>query len=106
MASTTTERRGDPGMIGLSLTTSVLIPSYRRPSRLLLCLRGLAAQEHLPDEVLVVWQGDDVTPRDAAESLVGEVPYRLRVLHSPEAGVVVAENLALEAAGGDVILQI
>jgi GT2 family glycosyltransferase len=85
---------------------SVLIPSFRRPGPLARCLRSLAAQTAPPDEVLVVWQGDDAPTRDAALALAGRTPYRLRVLHSPEAGVAPAENLALDAAVGDLILLI
>ncbi len=87
-------------------TASVLIPSYNRPSYLGRCLDGLAAQEHPPEEVLVVWQGDDLATRDAAEARIGTVPFPLRVLHSPERGVVPAENLALSASTGEVVLLI
>ena len=87
-------------------TASVLIPSYRRPGTLAKCLDGLAAQRRLPGEVIVIWQADDVGTRDAAESLRAAMPCPLRVLHSPEAGVVAAENTALDAATGGVILLI
>jgi glycosyltransferase involved in cell wall biosynthesis len=87
-------------------TISVLIPSYGRPARLTACLRSLDRQTVPPDEVLVVWQADDTATRDAAEGLAGTLSYRLAVLHSPEQGVVPAENLALDRAGGDVIALI
>jgi glycosyltransferase involved in cell wall biosynthesis len=86
--------------------SSVLIPSYKRPEMLSRCLRSLGAQTVPPDEVLVVWQGDDVPTRDAALALADRSPFCLRVLHSRQAGVVPAENLALDAAGGDLILLI
>ncbi len=86
------------------LKTSVLLPSYRRPSTVANCLDGLAAQSVLPDEVIVVWQGDDAETRDAAEAASRELP--LRVLHSAEVGVVPAENVALAEASGDVVLLI
>src|SRR5687767_3849016 len=89
-----------------SLRTSVLIPSYRRPGALENCLTSLAEQETPPDEVIVVWQADDAPTREVAERLAASVPYTLRVLHSTEAGVVPAENLALEAASGEIILLI
>jgi GT2 family glycosyltransferase len=88
----------------MPLSTSVLIPSYRRPAALERCLRSLAAQRERPDEVLVVWQGDDEPTRAAAEHLRPALPFPLRVLHCPEAGVVPAENRALEAATGQLIL--
>ena len=84
-------------------TTSVLIPSYRRPERLVACLTALAQQTVLPDEVLVVWQGDDQQTKDVTVTMASQLPYRLRVLHNPEPGIVPAENLALASAVGDVI---
>lgn len=87
-------------------STSVLIPSYRRPQTLLSCLRGLARQDLPPGEVLVVWQDDDSPTRDAAESIREGFPHPLRILHSPTAGVVPAENTALRAATGEILLLI
>ena len=83
---------------------SVLIPSYRRPAHLASALSSLSAQATPPGEVLVVWQGDDSPTRDAAEACRPRLGARLRVLHSPEAGVVVAENLALDASAGPIVL--
>ena len=87
-------------------STSVLIPSYGRPEQLVFCLKSLATQDVLPDEVIVVWQADDAATRNAAEHLRATLPYPLFVLHSPMAGVVPAENEALLAASGEVILLI
>lgn len=88
----------------VSPTTSVLIPSLRRPVMLSRCLRSLADQETPPGEVLVVWQGDDDATRAAAEAMRRELPCPLRLLHLPRPGIVPAENLALEAARGELIL--
>ncbi len=52
----------------------------------------------------MVWQGDDTETRDAANAVTREL--HLRVLHSPEVGVVPAENVALAAASGEVVLLI
>ena len=83
-------------------TTSVLIPSYRRPDRLAACLTALSKQTILPGEVLVVWQGDAANQGRGGQD--GEqLPYHLVVLHSPDPGIVPAENLALESATGDLI---
>jgi glycosyltransferase involved in cell wall biosynthesis len=84
------------------LTSSVLIPSFRRPECLSRCLLSLATQTHLPNEVLVVWQADDFVTRDVVKSL--PLPYPVRLLHCEQAGVVSAENFALEAATSDIIL--
>ena len=88
------------------LTTSVLIPSYQRPDRLTVCLKGLASQDRMPDEVIVVWQEDDTVTRDAAEAMRAAIPFPFRILHSPERGVVAAENTALDASTGKIILLI
>jgi glycosyltransferase involved in cell wall biosynthesis len=88
------------------MTTSVLIPSFRRPHFLERCLDSLACQSCAPDEVLVVWQGDDFPTRDIALAKAAALPISVRVLHSPENGVVPAENLALDASTGEIILLI
>lgn len=87
-------------------STSVLIPSFRRAEKLSLCVRSLARQTTPPDEVFVVWQEDDVTTRDAVLALEKDVPFVLRALHSPEAGVVVSENLALDHSSGEIVMLI
>jgi GT2 family glycosyltransferase len=89
-----------------SLTASVLIPSWKRPERLECCLRSLAAQTLLPDQVIVVWQADDTATRDRLEKLRGILPFKLDVLHNPERGVVAAENFALAHAIGTAIALI
>ena len=87
-------------------TVSVLIPSFGRPQRLLACLEGLANQSILPNEVVVVWQGDDFQTRDAITAASGALPYPLMDLHHPQTGIVPAENLALDYAIGEVIALI
>ncbi len=85
-------------------TSSVLLVSYRRATILATCLEHLAAQDPAPGEILVVWQADDIATRDEAERHRDALPCPLRVLHSPEAGVVAAENTALDASTGEVVL--
>lgn len=88
------------------LTTSVLIPSFRRSASLEACLNSLTRQTVFPDEALIVWQGDDSPTRDQAARLAGVLPFPVRVLHLDEPGIVPAENLALAAASGELILLI
>lgn len=85
-------------------TSSVLLVSYRRHAILATCLEHLARQDPAPGEILVAWQADDVATRDEAERARDALPCPLRVVHSPEAGVVAAENAALDAAEGEVVL--
>ena len=88
----------------VQLTTSVLIPSWQRVDKLTRCLQSLAMQTVLPNEVIVVWQANDIRTRDAVQELQPTIPYCLKLLHSIEAGIVIAENTALAAATGEIIL--
>ncbi len=92
--------------IDTSLSTSVLIPSYRRPQALTHCLEGLAAQTVLPAEVLVIWQDDDTATRDCAAGLAASLPYELHLVHSETTGIVPAENAGLARARGKIIVMI
>lgn len=88
------------------LKTSVLIPSFRRPDLLENCLRSLDRQTTAPDEVLVVWQGDDTPTLQMIEQLSGSFSLSIQAVHLPEPGIVPAENAALDQARGDVVLLI
>lgn len=88
------------------MTTSVLIPSFQRCALLERCLRALAGQTVPPDEVIVVWQGDDTATRDHAEALGRALALPLHLVHITEPGIVPAENAALDQATGEVILLI
>jgi glycosyltransferase involved in cell wall biosynthesis len=59
-----------------------------------------------PDEIVVVWQGNDHPTERAARRIEPALPCRLIVRHSAEKGVVPAENTALEAASGELVLLI
>ncbi len=88
------------------ITSTVLIASFHRPDRLLGCLKALTTQSVPPDEILVVWQADDYETRDVSEKLNSVTSVPIRALHSPEAGIVPAENVGLKHSTGDVILLI
>ena len=88
------------------LSTSVLIASYRRAERLTRCLKSLANQVMLPDEVIVVWQGDDEATKQLGEKFAQEAPFPLKVIHCAEPGIVPAENTGLAVAAGQIILLI
>lgn len=88
------------------MTSSILIASFRRVDVLERCLRALARQTVKADEVIVAWQADDTATRDVVERLAAELPMNLLAVHSEEAGVVAAENAALEHASGTVVLLI
>jgi glycosyltransferase involved in cell wall biosynthesis len=88
------------------LSASVIIATYRRAGTLERCLKSLATQTTPPQEVIVVWQGDDIETQQMAEQFAGGAPFRLKVVHQPEPGIVPAENAGLDAANGEIILLI
>jgi GT2 family glycosyltransferase len=88
------------------ITSTVLIASLHRPDRLSVCLKALITQSVPPDEVLVVWQGDDYETREVSKKLNGTSAIPIRTFHSPEVGIVPAENVGLRYAAGEVILFI
>jgi GT2 family glycosyltransferase len=82
-------------------TVAVVVPTYRRYDDLERCLRGLAAQTRLPDDVVVVWNGGDPRSREVALSLTESLP--VRCVRVDGSGVVAALNAGLAAASADVI---
>jgi len=60
----------------------------------------------IPDEVLVIWQGDDYGTQRTVGEWRDRVGYDLRSIHSPTSGIVPAENCGLAQARGDIIFLI
>jgi GT2 family glycosyltransferase len=86
------------------VSTSVVVPTYRRPDALSLCLDALARQTSLPDEILVVARrDDDATRRSIREGAHDDV--RLVLIDVPEGrpGFVAALNAGVSASTGDVV---
>lgn len=88
------------------ITSTVVIASFRRPHRLSKCLEALAKQTIPPDQILVVWQDDDYETRDVSEELNSYSSVPIRAIHSPQAGIVPAENAGLKHSTGDIVLLI
>jgi len=80
-------------------TFSVVIPTYRRPARLVACLRSLAAVDYPRDrfEVIVVDDGS------GAPVKTPPLPLELTVLTQPHAGPATARNLGAARARGDYV---
>lgn len=83
-------------------STTVLVPTYRRPSDLRRCLTALAAQQHAADEVLVIVRAEDVESADEAREFAQRWPA-LRQIEVRPPGVVHALNRGLDEATGDII---
>lgn len=83
-----------------SLSTSVIIPTYRRPALLLHALRSVVEQLQAGDEVIVVDDGggDEETRRTVERFGVG-----VRYLCTPHLGAGAARNAGVRAATGDTV---
>jgi GT2 family glycosyltransferase len=80
---------------------SLIVPSYRRVESLGRCLRAIAAQARLPDEVVVGIRSDDTDTARAVALLAPAFPAPLKCAATAQAGVVAAMNAALGACRGD-----
>lgn len=80
---------------------SVLIPTYRRPEHLTLCLRALEKQTQPASQVLVVVRTSD-EPTLALLKLV-PFPLPLQIVTLDAAGQVAALNAGLSRADGDIV---
>jgi len=85
-----------------SLTVSVVVPTFKRPDSLRLCLEGIASQERSPDEVVVVVRDSDEATRELLESMDREA-LRLRIATVTVPGQVQALNRALHVVTCDII---
>lgn len=80
-------------------TFSVIIPTYRRPERLAVCLQSLAALDYPRDRFEVIVVDDGSGEPVATPSL----PLELTVHTQPHAGPATARNLGAARAGGDYV---
>lgn len=83
------------------MIVSVIVPSYRRVQSLERCLRAIAAQSRVPDEVIVGIRSDDASTADAVESFSRTCAVPVRCASTATAGVVAAMNAALAACRAD-----
>ena len=85
----------------MSLTVSVIVPTWRRPADLHRCLDTLADQARAADEVLVIHRAEDAETVQVLEQAPAGLALRRVVVEA--AGQVAALNRGLEAARGDII---
>ena len=86
---------------GARPVVSVIVPSRLRIPSLERCLRALAAQSRVPDEVVIGLRSDDVDSARAIERLAGSYPAELHCACTQESGVVAAMNAALSQCRAD-----
>lgn len=80
------------------MTISVVIPTYRRAESLRRCLRALARQSFIPDEVIVVSDASPDHTRDVVEE--ADVPVKFVEL-TENRGPAAARNAGIRAARGN-----
>lgn len=86
---------------------SVVIATYQRPAFLTLCLHGLALQERIPDELLLVVRSEDQQTQILLKSLLPTLPClqnQTRIIFVDEPGIVAAENQGLQHATSNVVV--
>ena len=85
----------------MSLTVSVIVPTWRRPADLRRCLDALADQARAADEVLVIHRAEDAETLRVLEQAPTGLALRRVVVEA--AGQVAALNRGLEEARGGII---
>jgi glycosyltransferase involved in cell wall biosynthesis len=88
----------------MGVTTSIIIPTQRRPTGLAVAVRSAFAQADLdPASVELIVADNDQRPsaRDFVDAVASEAPFPVRYIHVPEAGVANVRNAAVAAAAGD-----
>lgn len=79
-------------------TTSVVVATCQRPDALERCLRALAEQSAVPDEILVIESGEPAAGVEAIARSAGA-----GYLREPRGGASRARNLGLRAARGEIV---
>ena len=83
------------------MIVSVLIPTYRRPDHLAMCLAALSRQTRAADEVVVVHRADDTAALEALRDAPQVLP--LKVVTVGRGGVIHAMDRGVAAAGGEAV---
>lgn len=86
------------------LRSSIVIATYNRPVELGRALRSLLVQTRLPDEVIVVDDGD--LPRFPLQEMFRAAGILTVFLRKERPGLTASRNAGMRAASGDVILFI
>ncbi len=83
---------------------SVIVPSYRRPESLRMCLGGILGNTRPPDELVVVVRDTDAESRHEVDKVaIADGRGLLRRVDVQEAGQVAAINVGLASATGDIL---
>jgi GT2 family glycosyltransferase len=63
------------------MRTTIIVPTYNRPQALVLCLRSLAMQSLLPDEVMIADDGSGPETRDTIGRITEELKESFPIRH-------------------------
>lgn len=85
-----------------NLTTTVLIPTYRRTQDLKVCLEALKKQEELPNELLIIVRDGDLETWEFIDTFDSK-PLPLKTIKVIEPGILVALTAGFNSATGDII---
>lgn len=83
------------------LALSLIIPAYNEEQHLDTCLKSIAAQTVMPDEVIVV----NNNSTDRTVEIAASYPF-VRVVNAQEQGIVFARNAGFDTAKGDILGRI
>ncbi len=83
-------------------TLGVLIPTWKRPAKLCICLEHIANQIQKPEQVIVVVRKEDNEGIEVANSFLNKI-NNLEIVYAHKPGVVFAENTGLEKVNTDLV---
>ena len=84
------------------ITSSAIIPTYHRPDDLNKCLESLLMQTVLPNQLIIVDDGD--LPGFPMQGAFEEKGIECLFLRKDIPGVTESRNLAAKAASGDILI--
>jgi glycosyltransferase involved in cell wall biosynthesis len=88
-------------MLNKTLTLTIVIPVFNEQDHLAACLKAIAAQTIMPDEVIVVNNNSS----DKTVEVAKQFSF-VRLIHEPKQGVLFAKNKGFKAAKSDIIGRI
>lgn len=88
------------------LTTTVIVPTYKRPDYLVRCVRSLFSQGLLPNEIILVSRDIDELTHKVIAELQGEFGNTIPILnpHVSEAGFLPPISKGIECASSDILV--
>jgi GT2 family glycosyltransferase len=90
------------------MKTSVIITVYNRPEMLIACLRALALQSTLVDEVVVSDDGSEAEAVGKMKAAFAEFPFPVNYVWQEDRGyrLAAARNNAIRQAAGDYLISL